>query len=73
MAIETSGSLTDIILGVIEIAALLGFLLLFWWFYRMVWRIEADIRAIRDKALPTIEAHLRLISSNTDPDQSRRR
>ena len=48
MELGTIGSLAQILLDIISTAAFLGFLLVFWWVCRSVWRIEADIRAIRD-------------------------
>ena len=52
MGIDTIGHLTEIILGVISTAAFLGFLLVFWWVCRAVWRIEDYIREIRDNTNP---------------------
>ena len=68
MEIETIGKFATIILAIIETAAFIGFLLVFWWMYRAVWQIATDIRHIRDKVLPPIEGRLLRIASNTDPD-----
>ena len=61
----TTGSL---ILDILDTAALLGFLLVFWWLYRAVDQIARDLRDIHGKLLPTMTAYLRHIGSNTDPN-----
>ena len=42
----------SLILDILDTAALLGFLLVFWWLYRLVLRIAADMRRI-ETALTT--------------------